>query len=45
MTLEQMEAVIGGIAVDDAVLHRLDDGAKAASPGMKYIMRRKRALY
>ena len=36
VTLEQMEAVIGGIAVDDAVLHRLDDGAKAASPGMKY---------
>lgn len=36
VTLEQMEAVIGKIDVDAAVLHRLDDGAKAASPGMKY---------
>lgn len=36
VTLEQMEAVIGKIDVDDAVLHRLKDGVKAASPGMKY---------
>lgn len=36
VTLEQMEAVIGAIDVDDAVLHRLKDGVKAASPGMKY---------
>lgn len=36
VTLEQMEAAIGEIDVDDAVLHRLKDGVKAASPGMKY---------
>lgn len=36
VTLEQMEAVIGAIDVDDAVLHRIKDGVKAASPGMKY---------
>ncbi len=36
VTLEQMEAVIGAIDVDDAVLHRLKDGVQAASPGMKY---------
>ncbi len=36
VTLEQMEAVIGNIDVDAAVLHRLARGQKAASPGMKY---------
>ncbi len=36
ITVEQLESVIGKIDVDDAVLHRLRDGEKAASPGMKY---------
>lgn len=36
ITLEQMQAVIGEITVDNAVLHKLEDNQKAASPGMKY---------
>lgn len=36
VTLEQMEAVIGPITVDPAVLNRIADGAQVASPGMKY---------
>lgn len=36
ITLEQLEAVLGKVDVDPAVLDRLAEGAKAASPGMKY---------
>lgn len=36
ITVEQLESVIGEIEVDDAVLNRLRDDEKAASPGMKY---------
>ncbi len=36
VTLEEMTAVIGEITVDEAVLNRLAEGKKAASPGMKY---------
>lgn len=36
ITVEEIENVIGEIEVDDAVLHMLKDGEKAASPGMKY---------
>ncbi len=36
ITVAQLESVIGEIDIDDAVLHRLKDGEKAASPGMKY---------
>lgn len=36
ITLEQLESVIGEVTVDDAVLHKLAENAKAASPGMKY---------
>ena len=36
VTLEEMTALIGEIVVDDAVLNKLEDGAVAASPGMKY---------
>lgn len=36
VTLEEMTALIGEITVDKAVLDRLQDGAAAASPGMKY---------
>ncbi|MGN0551312.1 MAG: L-threonylcarbamoyladenylate synthase [Acutalibacteraceae bacterium] len=36
VTLEQMQGVIGEIDVDKAVLSKLEDGAVAASPGMKY---------
>lgn len=36
ITVEQLESLIGRIEVDKAVLHKLDDNAKAASPGMKY---------
>lgn len=36
VTLEEMTALIGEITVDKAVLDRLQEGAKAASPGMKY---------
>lgn len=36
VTLEAMEAVIGKIDVDPAVLSKLEETAVAASPGMKY---------
>ncbi|MCH5191594.1 MAG: threonylcarbamoyl-AMP synthase [Oscillospiraceae bacterium] len=36
VTLEEMTELIGEITVDKAVLDRLQEGAKAASPGMKY---------
>lgn len=36
ITLVQLEAVLGRVDVDPAVLHELEDGAEAASPGMKY---------
>lgn len=36
ITLEQLEAVLGQVEVDPAVLHKLSAGAKASSPGMKY---------
>ncbi len=36
VTLEQLEAVLGPVTVDPAVTKPLAEGAKAASPGMKY---------
>lgn len=36
VTLEEMTAIIGEIVVDDAVLNKLEEGAVASSPGMKY---------
>ncbi len=36
VTLEEMTALIGEIVVDDAVLNKLEEGAVASSPGMKY---------
>ena len=36
VTLEEMTALIGEIVVDDAVLNKLEEGAIASSPGMKY---------
>ena len=36
ITKEQLEDAIGTIIVDNAVLNKLEDNAKAASPGMKY---------
>lgn len=36
ITLEQLESVVGKVEVDKAVLNKLDDNQKAASPGMKY---------
>ena len=36
ITVEQLEAVLGQVDVDEAVLHPLQAGAVAASPGMKY---------
>ena len=36
ITREQIEAVIGPVEVDRAVLHQLEKNEKAASPGMKY---------
>ena len=36
VTLEEMTALIGEIIVDDAVLNKLEEGAVASSPGMKY---------
>lgn len=36
ITLEQLQAVIGKVTVDNAVLHKLKGNAKVASPGMKY---------
>lgn len=36
VTLEEMIELIGEIVVDDAVLNKLEEGAVASSPGMKY---------
>lgn len=36
VTVEQLREVLGDTAVDRAVLNRLEDGARASSPGMKY---------
>lgn len=36
ITVEEIRNTIGEVRVDDAVLHELHDGEKAASPGMKY---------
>ncbi|HCC01465.1 MAG TPA: threonylcarbamoyl-AMP synthase [Ruminococcaceae bacterium] len=36
ITLEQLRAVLGTVEMDDAVLHPLKPGVRAASPGMKY---------
>ena len=36
ITREQIEAVIGEVEVDRAVLHQLEHDEKASSPGMKY---------
>ncbi len=36
VTLSQLETVLGRVDLDPAVLHRLQEGAKASSPGMKY---------
>ncbi len=36
VTVEMLESVVGEIQIDDAVLNQLAEGAKAASPGMKY---------
>lgn len=36
VTLEQLREVLGEVELDSAVLNKLKDGQKAASPGMKY---------
>lgn len=36
ITLEQLRTVLGQVEMDSAVLNPLAEGAKAASPGMKY---------
>ena len=36
VTLAQLRDVLGEVAVDPAVLHQLEEGQRAASPGMKY---------
>ncbi len=36
ITLEQLRSTLGEVEMDDAVLHKLKEGATAASPGMKY---------
>lgn len=36
ITLEQLEAVLGTVTVDRAVLENMDKNSKPASPGMKY---------
>ncbi len=36
ITPEMLRAVIGDISINHAVTERMDDGEKAASPGMKY---------
>ena len=36
VTVDMLRRTLGAIEVDDAVTHRLRDGAVAASPGMKY---------
>jgi len=34
--IEKVKSVLGEVVIDDAVLHMLKSGEKAASPGMKY---------
>lgn len=36
ITLSQLRAVLGRVEVDPAVLHQMEQGQRAASPGMKY---------
>lgn len=36
VTVEELREVLGRVDVDDAVVHKLKDKEKAASPGMKY---------
>lgn len=36
ITVEQLRSILGDVAVDSAVLHQLEKGRAAASPGMKY---------
>lgn len=36
VTVEQLREVLGAVEVDDAVYHKMDGTAPAASPGMKY---------
>ncbi len=36
ITVEQLREALGEVQVDDAVIHELKEGEKAASPGMKY---------
>ena len=36
VTVEQLRGALGKVAVDSAVLHKLEEGRAAASPGMKY---------
>ena len=36
VTVEQLSDALGGVDVDEAVLHQLKEGERAASPGMKY---------
>lgn len=36
VTVPQLQAVLGEVLVDPAVVHQMEAGAKAASPGMKY---------
>ena len=36
VTVEMLEAVVGTVEIDEAVLKPLSEGATAASPGMKY---------
>ena len=36
LPLEELEAVLGTVAVDKAVRQKLADGEKAKAPGMKY---------
>lgn len=36
VTVDQLEKVIGPIAIDKAVLHKLEEGERPLAPGMKY---------
>lgn len=36
VTPGELKEVLGDLVIDDAVLHKMDEGAEAASPGMKY---------
>ena len=36
VTPEMLSEALGEVEIDDAVIHQLPEGAKAASPGMKY---------